>query len=394
MRASRSWLPLVVMGGMGLALSAVVAAGCGGEEMPPPRRASLPRGEGGPVERAASSSSLGDSALEPAAKEALQSEDWARAESLYGELARRQPRNPAGKRGLGVALMKQDKNEKAVEALQGSLDIADDVDTRLQLAAAFGALDRYPSALPHLRKAVKMAPTNPATWAQLADALLKVEKPDGAAEALVESKQACPKCADDEAWGHAADQVAAALGAKADKQLAANDEAGARKTAEAATGLRPDAPATHLLQARLAKASGDNKAAEGEYRKAVEGLSDAKSEAGGAARLELAALLVAGGNGGEAAKLAGEVVADRSDDGPGLDTLGRACDLTKDVDCARKAYERLAQLSPGTSGATQEAVDHAKSRMKVLKSKKGAKGGKGRTGQSGQAKKGKKRGRH
>ena len=379
-------MPLVVVGGLAVGLPATFAAGCGGEEKPPSRTASTTRGEGKSVERGASTASLGDSALEPAAKEALQSEDWARAESLYTELARRQPRNPAGKRGLGVALMKQDKNDKAVEALQGSLEIADDVDTRLQLARAFEALNRYPSALPHLRKAVKMAPTTPATWTQLADALVKVEKPDGAAEALAESKQACPKCADDEAWAQAADEVAAALGVQAEKQLAANDTAGARKIADAAADLRPDAPATHLMRARLARAGGEGQAAEGEYRKAVAGLSDAKSDSGAGARLELAALLVADGNGREAAKLAGEVVDARGDDGRGLDTLGRACDLTKDTDCARKAYERLAQLSPGTEGATQEAVDHAKSRMKLLKSKKS---GKGKGGKAS-----KKRGRH
>jgi len=389
MLKSRSWLPLVVMGGLGIACPAVIASGCGGEEKPPSRTASAMRGEGRSAERAASSSSMGDSALEPAAKDALQSEDWARAETLYAELARRQPRNPAGKRGLGVALMKQDKNEKAVEALEGSLEIADDVDTRLELATALGALGRYPSALPHLRKAVKMAPATPATWTHLADALVKVEKPDGAAEALAESKQACPKCADDQAWGHAADEVTAALAVQAEKQLAANDTAGARKIADAAADLRPDAPATHLMRARLAKAGGESKAAAGEYRKAVDGLSDAKSDAGAGARLELAALLVAEGNGSEAAKLAGEVVDARGDDGRGLDTLGRACDLTKDTDCARKAYERLAQLSPGTDGATQEGVDHAKSRMKLLKSKKSGKNKGGKGGKTS-----KKRGRH
>ena len=148
MRAWLSWLSMVAMGGLGAGLPALIATGCGGEEKPPPRAASAVRGESRSVDRGGSTSSMGDSALEPAAKDALQSEDWARAESLYGELARRQPRNPAGKRGLGVALMKQEKNEKAVEALQGSLEIADDVETRLQLAAAFGALGRYPSSSP------------------------------------------------------------------------------------------------------------------------------------------------------------------------------------------------------------------------------------------------------
>src|SRR6185312_3982515 len=90
--APRSWLPLVVMGGMAVGLPAVVAPGCGGDEKPPPRTASAARSESRSVERGASSASLGDSALEPAARDALESEDWARAESLYAELARRQPR--------------------------------------------------------------------------------------------------------------------------------------------------------------------------------------------------------------------------------------------------------------------------------------------------------------
>ena len=85
---------------------------------------------------APSSGSFSDSALEPAANEAMKAEDWSRAETLFAELSRRQPRNPpAGKSGgLGVALMRQDKNEKAIEALQGSPEIADDAQTRSELA--------------------------------------------------------------------------------------------------------------------------------------------------------------------------------------------------------------------------------------------------------------------
>ena len=353
--------------------AAAAAAGCGGEEKPAPRTAAAASTEATPVDRRASTGSLGDSALEPAAKAAMKEGDWPRAESLYGELARRQPRNPAGKRGLGVALVKQEKNDKAVEALQGSLDLGDDVETRLQLAAAYGSLGRYPSALPHLRKAVKMAPANPATWSRLADALVKVEKPDSAAETLLQSKQPCGKCADDEEWGHVADTVVEALGTKAEKQLAANDLDGARKNAQAAAALRPDLGATHLLQARIAKSGGDAGDAVGEYRKAMEGLPDAKSDPGAAARLELAALLMTDGKGAEAVKLAREVVAARGDDGAALDTLGRACDVTKDVSCARGAYDKLARLEPGQGSASKEAVEHARTRMKALKSARPAK---------------------
>src|SRR3954465_10908942 len=151
MCASRNWLSLMVMGA-----AAASASSCGAEEKPATRTAAAASSEATPVDRRASTASLGVSPLEPAAEGAVEEGAWPRAESLYGELARRQPRNPAGKRGLGIALVKQEKNDKAVEALQGSLELGDDVETRLQLVAAYGGLGRYPSALPHLRKAVKI----------------------------------------------------------------------------------------------------------------------------------------------------------------------------------------------------------------------------------------------
>src|SRR5438045_3187637 len=109
MCASRNWLSLVALGALGVGAS---SSGCGGEDKPAPRTASALSTEATPVDRRASSGALGDSALEPAAKAAMKEGDWSRAESLYGELARRQPRNPAGKRGLGIALVKQEKNDK------------------------------------------------------------------------------------------------------------------------------------------------------------------------------------------------------------------------------------------------------------------------------------------
>ncbi|HEX2660436.1 MAG TPA: tetratricopeptide repeat protein [Polyangia bacterium] len=339
-------------------------AACGGSGTPAARSAGS-SDDARPV----ASASLGDSALGPAAEEALKAEDWPRAESTNRELARRQPRNPAGKRGLGLALMKQGKNDQAVEALQGSLEIADDAHTQLLLAEALVGVGRAPSALPHVRKAVKMVPAEPGAWAQLADVLVKVEKPDGAADALLESRKPCPACAKDEAWGRAADTVAEALCAKAEKQLASNDANGARKSVEAAAALRPERAETHLLEAKVANAGGDKKAAAVAYRKAVDGLSDASSDAGASARVELAALLVSDGDGASAAKLAREVVAVRGSDGRALDLLGRACDLTKDTDCSRKSYDKLAKLSPGTT-APKETIDHARQRLKELKKKK------------------------
>lgn len=307
---------------------------------------------------------MGDSALEPAALEAAQAEDWPQAESLYKELARRQPRNAAAKRGLGVALLRQQKNEDAVAALQESLQLADDVDTRLSLAEAFAALERYPSALPHLRKAAAAKPQSPLPAARLAGALVKVDKPDAAAEVLRDSRKTCPACARDDEWNHAADDVGRACAARALKQAASGDGAGAHKFVDLAVAVRPELPEAHLALGQVARAEGDRTKATAAYRKAVAGLPDAKSDTGATARLELASLLITDGDGGEAIKLAEQVVAARGDDGAALDTLGRACDSARNTDCARKAYARLVKLP---AGADKGAVDHAKLRMKDLK---------------------------
>ena len=80
-----------------------------------------------------------------------------------------------------------------------------------------------------------------------------------------------------------------------------------------------------------------------------------------------ATLLITAGGGTEAVKLAEQVVAARSDDPTALDTLGRACDATRDNDCARRAYGKLVKLPAGREVST-EALNHAHLRMKQLKS--------------------------
>lgn len=75
------------------------------------------------------------------------------------------------------------------------------------------------------------------------------------------------------------------------------------------------------------------------------------------------------GNGKEAVTLAEQVVAARANDGVALDTLGRACDATRDKDCARKAYAKLVKL-PAADGKAKEVLQHARLRMKELKSRR------------------------
>ena len=355
-------------------MAAVVGlVACGGSTPPPRSGASAPRGHATLV--GVTKSSLSDSALEPAAADAAKTEDWPRAEELYRELARRQPRNAGAKRGLGIALVRQgrdnpEKNAEAISAFEASLRIEEDARTRLELAGAFGALGRFPSALPHLRRAVELAPREPAAWTQLAQALLKVEKPDGASEALRASASACPPCASDDAWNRTNEDVARAFHAKAIKQLGSGDASGAQKSADLAVALRPNLPETQLVVGKVARAQGNTKAAATAYRKAIQGLPDAKADAGATARLELATLLLSNGDGAaEATKLAEDVLAARGDDATALDTLGRACDATRDTNCARNAYGKLVKLSAG-GAPTKEALAHARVRVKELKSRR------------------------
>jgi predicted Zn-dependent protease len=317
---------------------------------------------------AGTGTSLGDSALEPAAVDAARSGDWARAESLYRELVRRQPRNAAAKRSLGIALLRREKPDAAVTVLEESVSLADDARTRLDLASALAAMGRYASALPHLRKAVRLAPREPAGWTQLAAVLVKLEKPDGAADALRESARACPSCSSDDGWNRVTDDVARSFCAKAEKQLASNDVPGAKKSLDLAVALRPNLPETHLATGKVARAAGDNKAAATALRRAVDGLPDARAESGATARLELATLLLSEGVGAESAQLAEQVIAARGDNAVALDTLGRACDATRDASCARKAYGRLVKLP--TDAASQGTFAHARLRMKQLKSRR------------------------
>src|SRR5580765_5821596 len=120
---------------LSLSLSlAVAAAACGSDPPPrPPRSAatagaaeSPPPPRGHTTASGGSPSSLGDSALEPAAEAAVEAEDWAQAEALYREMGRRRPSNARAKRGLGLALYKQERYDEATVALTASLQLADD----------------------------------------------------------------------------------------------------------------------------------------------------------------------------------------------------------------------------------------------------------------------------
>lgn len=369
-----------------LALLLHQLTGCTADEPPPPvRSAAHARVRGGasrstttgptpPGSASTAATGLGDSALEPAARAAAEAEEWPRAEALYRELGRRQPRNASAKHGLGLALLRQQKGDQAIGVLQESVRLSDDAGTRLDLAASFESVGRTPSAVPHLRKSVEMAPRDPQTWAGLAEALVKVEKPESAAELLGESRKPCARCPSDDKWNHATDEAARALAAKADRQVGAGDLAAARKAVDVALALRSELVEVQLALGKVARAEGNTQAATGALRKAVEQLPDAKAETGAGARLQLATLLLSGAggpspgpDGQEAVKLASQVVEVRADDGAALDTLGRACDATRNTECARKAYAKLVKLPAGGDHQAKGAQEHARQRMKELK---------------------------
>jgi tetratricopeptide (TPR) repeat protein len=64
----------------------------------------------------------------------LDAEDWSGAEAGARAVLSLEPRNRDGLLGLGYALMRQDRNGEAADALQAALDVQDDPETRALLA--------------------------------------------------------------------------------------------------------------------------------------------------------------------------------------------------------------------------------------------------------------------
>ncbi len=63
----------------------------------------------------------------------LEASDWSAAEAAARDLLTRDPRHPEGLRALGYALLRQDRNREAQEALSTSLEVRDDPATRALL---------------------------------------------------------------------------------------------------------------------------------------------------------------------------------------------------------------------------------------------------------------------
>ena len=64
----------------------------------------------------------------------LEASDWSGAEAAARDLLALAPRDASALRGLGQALLRQDRNKEAVEALRASLEVEDDPNTRAMLA--------------------------------------------------------------------------------------------------------------------------------------------------------------------------------------------------------------------------------------------------------------------
>ena len=71
----------------------------------------------------------------------LEAEDWAGAESAARSVLSLEPRHRDALLGLGYALMRQDRNAEAADALQAALDVRDDDATRALLARIRKGMD-------------------------------------------------------------------------------------------------------------------------------------------------------------------------------------------------------------------------------------------------------------
>lgn len=363
-----------------------LASSCAGEEKPRPRSAAAAAAEasedatasapltmeGGAASFNGRPSSQPDSALGPGAEAAMAAEDWPRAEEIYRELARRQPRNMDARRGLGAALSHQDRHDQAIAVLQEALESEDSPSTRLALGRTLAAAGKNGTALPHFRKAALGLQTDPDAWAGLLESLAANDKAQSAAETVRDAKKSCPKCSKHPGFRRAVAAVAEAQGRDALKLVEAGDTAGAARAADAALALDPEQPEAELARARIAQASGDSSGSEKAYRRAIEKLPDGAGEVAADARLELAALLTSSGQSAEAVTFARQAAAARPQHGRSIEVLGRACDAARDVPCARAAYAKLVGMGEA-GGVSADATAYAARRLKVLKGGRGGK---------------------
>lgn len=310
--------------------------------------------------------------LEQQAKDAFAQKRWADAVELYAELEQRHPEDPEPPYFQGVALLRQERDLPAIEALQRSLDKKELPRTHYNLGLARLRRGELGDAVSQFEQAVALDPRSGEAWHGLAQAEERRGNMKEAAAAVLQAKKLIPDSMDVDALAFRIAQHIATPYPPAAVKLAAEGGAAmrqekwdeARTAFEKALALAPKYGDVAYDLGKVYRKLAQPDRAEEAYRNAIALYGSSDAEARADAENNLADLLVAQNTKiAEAVALVREAIKVRGERPYTLDTLARACDAQGDSACAKNAFTKLVAFGHSVPA---EVLAHAKERLKAL----------------------------
>lgn len=203
-------------------------------------------------EESAIAQSTGLSDLLSQGRAALRDQQYDRAQKIYGEVVKLNPRLAEGHFDLGFALYRLGSYPRAIEELQKCLDLDPHLEeAEVLLALSYFDVGQLHQAIPLLEKAYRNKKDDPELAAHLGLAYLRVGQADKALVVISHWAEIQPDSAD-----------ALYYKGKASQYVASNAFA-------ALARIAPDSYRTHQLEAEMLRQQGLAPAAITEYKKAI-----------------------------------------------------------------------------------------------------------------------------
>ena len=209
-------------------------------------------------DRSATAQSAGQSELLAQGETALRNKQFDRAQKLYEQVVRLDPRSVEGHSNLGYALYTLGNYPRAIEEFQKALELDPHLDeTEILLALSYFDTGQLQRAVPLLEKAYQTKKDDPDVAAHLGLAYLREQQADKALVVISHWAEIQPESPEALYYkGKAAQYVASSSFARL-------------------TQVAPDSYRTHQLEAEMLRQQGLAPAAINEYKKAIAQKPDA-----------------------------------------------------------------------------------------------------------------------
>lgn len=311
--------------------------------------------------------------LKADALEARKAGDSRRIQSLYREIARREPQNGEALAFAGMATIQLGQKHEGMAELERGLALTDSGPARYVLGLMYLSEQSPQRALPHLERAVGLMPEAVRAWDSLAQAYAQLGRLDDAFAAAERVKALAPDAPQTEVLLMALASMDGVMRVSPEAARHFTEGVGhagqgrmgeARAAFEAALRLAPDFADCHYNLGVVLAQQGDTARAEREYRAAIPGFGPRQAVLQADARNNLAFLLVSRGvKGAEPVALVRAAIATRGERPSYLDTLARACDASGDTACAVETFRKLLAAK---DALPPEVRVHAEARLEAL----------------------------